>query len=139
MRRELGVEPLRNLGRLRIGPGVVTKTEGETHGWAAVQLWQGLVLLPVLLLVLGGEKRTALSVPLHVVMQGLSLRQNDISPVPPNADLRIPNAGGEGQIVNPHAGWKTLLEEVLKMQAYWVRLLPVACGTANFSNCLPQC
>ena len=87
MHRELGVEPLRNLGRLRIGPGVVTKTEGETHGWAAVQLWQGLVLLPVLLLVLGGEKRTALSVPLHVVMQGLSLRQNDLSPVPPNADV----------------------------------------------------
>lgn len=71
--RELGVEPLRNLDRLRIGPGVVTKTEGETHGWAAGQLWQGLVLLLVLLLVLDGERKTALSVPLHVVMQGLSL------------------------------------------------------------------
>lgn len=67
------MHPRRDLNRLKIGPGVVTKTEVETHGWAAVQLLQALVHLLVHLPVPGGERRIVLWVHQHVVMQGRHL------------------------------------------------------------------
>ena len=111
MYRRVDVEPLRNLDRLRIGPGGVTKTEVETLGWAAVQLLQGLVLLLVLLLVLDGEKRIVLSVLHLVVMQGLTLC-NLISLVPPPVLTCMSHAGGVGQTVNLHAGWTMALYDL---------------------------